>query len=103
MSTTPTSQPQKRRVYTKEFKASALKLAAEIGCAKAGPDLGVDPGTLRNWRRELRQQGTDAFRGHGNQTAVEAELARLRREVIVLKQEREILKKAAEFFMKERS
>ena len=40
---------------------------------------------------------------HGNRTALEAELARLRRENIVLKQEREILKKAAEFFVKERS
>ncbi len=102
MSTDPI-QPRKRRSYTKEFKESALKLADEVGCAKAGADLGVDPSVIRNWRRDRRQQGADAFRGNGNRTALEAELARLRRENIVLKQEREILKKAAEFFVKERS
>jgi len=102
MSTDPT-QPGKRRSYTKEFKESVLKLADEIGSTKTGADLGVDPSVIRNWRRERRQQGEDAFRGHGNRTALEAELARLRRENIVLKQEREILKKAAEFFVQERS
>lgn len=102
MSTDPT-QPRKRRTYTKEFKESALKLADEVGSTKAGTDLGVDPSVIRSWRRDRRQQGDDAFRGHGNRTVLEAELARLRRENIVLKQEREILKKAAEFFVKERS
>jgi transposase len=92
MSTNPT-QPRKRRSYTKEFKESALKLADEIGSTKAGADLGVDPSVIRNWRRERRQQGEDAFRGHGNRTTLEAELARLCRQNIVLKQDREILKK----------
>jgi transposase len=90
MNTTPTP-PRKRRTYTKEFKESALKLADEVGSTKAGADLGVDPSVIRNWRRDRRQQGDDAFRGHGNRTALEAELARLRRENVILRQEREVL------------
>ena len=102
MSTTP-SQPRQRRTYTKEFKEGALKLSDEIGSTKAGTDLGVDPSVIRTWRRERRQQGKDAFRRHGNRTVLESELAKLRRENLVLRQEREILKKATEFFAKERS
>jgi transposase len=59
----------------------------------SGADLGVDPSVIRSWRRDRRQQCDDAFRGHGNRTALEAELSRLRRENIVLKQEREIVNK----------
>jgi len=90
-----------RRTYTKEFKQEAVRLAGQIGSQKAGTDLGVDPSTIRYWVRAAASEGTDAFRGHGNPTAVEAELARLRREINILKQEREILKKAAEFFARE--
>jgi len=52
---TPT-QSRTRRTSTKEFIESALKLADDLGCAKAGTDLGGDPSIIRNWRRERHQQ-----------------------------------------------
>lgn len=101
MSTLHHSKSPGRRTYTKEFKQEAVRLAGQIGNAPASKDLGVDPTTIRSWVRAAASEGADAFRGHGNPTAVEAELARLRREIVILKQEREILKKATEFFAKE--
>ncbi len=97
-------QPRRtRRTFTKDFKEGALNLADAVGAAKAGLDLGVDPCVIRSWRRERKRTGSDAFRGHGNRTALEAELARLRKENAILVQEREILKKATEFFARLRS
>jgi transposase len=100
-STPPLTEPQKRRSYTKEFKQEAVRLAGEIGARRAAADLGIHATMLRDWARASRREGADAFRGQGNRTAVDAELARMRREISVLKQEREILKKAAEFWVKE--
>ena len=45
---------------------------------------------LYEWRKLGQKEGDDAFRGQGNRTETEAELARLRREIEVLKMEREI-------------
>lgn len=94
---------RKRRTYTKEFKQEAVRLAREISARQAATDLGIHVTMLRDWIRKSGIEGQDAFRGRGNRTAVEAEMARMRREISVLKQEREILKKAAEFWVKERS
>jgi transposase len=57
---------------------------------------------LYEWRKLSQKEGDDAIRGNGNHPAIAAELALLRRENEVLKMEREILKKAAEFWVKER-
>jgi transposase len=58
---------------------------------------------LRKWRRQVTAaaQPRDAFPGHGQLTSQDEEVRRLRREVAVLREEREILKKAAAFFAKE--
>ena len=56
---------------------------------------------LRKWVRELREAPKEAFPGNGKQTAQDAEIARLRKEVAKLKMERDILKKAAAYFAKE--
>jgi transposase len=99
----PTSPPaaRKRRKYTKEFKQEAVRLAKQIGARQAGADLDINATMLRDWVRAHGAEGTDAFRGQGNRTALEAEMTRMRREIIVLRQERDILKKAAEFWVKE--
>jgi transposase len=84
--------------YSKEFKLEALALAEQVGGAQAARSLGVQPNLLYRWRQERNEAGDEAFRGHGNMTAQEAELARLRREVANLKEDKEILKKALEIF-----
>jgi transposase len=83
--------------YAREFRARAVELARTSGLSKAqvARDLGVNPETLRRW---VKQAEIDAGRRDGLTTDEKAELARLRREVAVLTEEREILKKAAAFF-----
>ena len=58
------------------------------------------PGEIEAWRREMAEDGIDAFRGNGRLRPAEEELARLRRENAELRMEREILKKAAAYFAK---
>lgn len=87
--------PRTHAPYPSEFKAEVVRLAK--GSDKSIPaiavDLGVSSEALRHW---LRQADADAGRGQpGDLTTDEREeLRRLRRENHVLKQEREILKKA---------
>jgi transposase len=94
--------PQPRSPYPAAFRIEALELIRISG--KSIPalarDLGVSDQTLRNWQRQAR---VEAGRGRpGELTSAEREeLRRLRREVKVLQQEREILRKAAAFFAKE--
>ncbi len=89
-----------RRKYTREFKASAVKLVNEQGYSvpEAARSLGVDPNCVRGWVAKLSSQDGLAPAGDG---AVQAELRRLRAENARLLMEREILKKAAAFFAKE--
>lgn len=91
-----------RRKYTDEFKAAAVKLVLEEGqpVAKTARDLGLAESVLHSW---VRQAKIDSGRGPaGALTSDERkELAKLRKENRVLKQERDILKKAAAFFAKE--
>ena len=94
---------RKRRTYTPEFKAEAVKLVTEQGysIAEAARSLGLGETLLRSWKQALELQGEQAFPGHGKLPAVEEELRRLRAENKRLLAERDILKKAAAFFAKE--
>ena len=94
-----------RKKYTREFKVEAVRLVTEggVGIAQASRDLGVNANTLGRWKREFSKDSEHAFPGEGNLKPEDAELRRLRREVARLRQEREILKKAAAFFAKESS
>jgi transposase len=87
-----------RKQYTSEFKHQAVRLVTEQGLsmAQAARDLGINDNVLARWKKELGQQGEQAFPGTGR--AQEDELAQLRREVEVLRREREILKKAVGIF-----
>ncbi len=90
----------KRRSYTPEFKAEAVKLVLTKGLtrAQAGRDLGVSESLMGRWV----QQAEEALEPQDGLSAQEREeLKRLRRENSVLRMEREILKKAAAFFAKE--
>jgi transposase len=91
-----------RRKFTREFKLEAVKLIRERGVtvAQASRDLGVHGTVLRRWVQEWAADVQQAFPGQGQMKPERAELARLRREVIKLTAERDILKKAAAYFAK---
>ncbi len=93
---------RKRRSFTKEFKAQAVRVVQESGkpIGTVAHELDLTETALRSW---VRQAETDAGRGAaGALTTTERdELARLRRENRTLRMERDILKKAAAFFARE--
>jgi transposase len=57
-------------------------------------ELGISDGSLYTWRKQLAQQGEEAFPGKGHQTPTQEELRELRTEVERLRMERDIFKKA---------
>ena len=61
-------------------------------------ELGISDSSIHQWRKELAEHGSEAFPGSGQQTAQEEEVRRLKRELDVVKQERDILKKAIGIF-----
>ena len=89
-----------RKHYTREFKFEALELWRTSGkrAAQIERDLGIHQGQLYAWKRQFAKHGSDAFPGHGHLSEPEAELRRLQRENAVLRQERDILKKAIAIF-----
>ena len=92
-----------RRTFTREFKLEAVRLITERGVtvAQAARDLGVHGTVLRNWVKASAADPEQSFPGHGQMKPEQAEIARLKREVIKLKAERDILKKAAAYFAKD--
>ena len=92
-----------RRKFTREFKLEAVRLIKSRGVsyAQVSQDLAVHQTVLRNWVKAFADDPAQAFPGHGQQKPEQAEIARLKREVIKLKAERDILKKAAAYFAKE--
>ena len=92
-----------RRTFTREFKVEAVKLIQERGVtmAQAARDWGVQGSGLRRWVQESAADAAQAFPGQGQMNPEPAELARLRREVLKLKAERDIFNKAAAYFAKE--
>jgi transposase len=94
----------RRRKYSIEFKQEAVRLVREEGLtyAQVGRDLGVDRGVVRSWvqKDEAGELVTPAA-AKRPEPSLEDELRRLRRENAVLREERDILKKAAAFFAKE--
>jgi transposase len=89
-----------RPVYPPEFKAEAVRLvrSSDKSVGALAKDLGVADQTLRNW---VRQAEIDGGERDGLTEGEGEELRQLRREVRTLRQEREILKKAAAFFARE--
>lgn len=93
--------PKSHPPYPAQFRAESVRLlrSGERSAPELAKDLGVSDQTLRNW---LRQADVDQGRRRDGLTSDEREeLRRLRRENRVLREEREILKKAAAWFAKE--
>jgi transposase-like protein len=86
-----------RRRFTREFKFEAVRFIRDraVSYAQASQDLKVHPTQLRNWVRAFADDPQHAFSGQGQLKPEQLEIARLKREVIKLKAERDILKKAA--------
>lgn len=89
-----------QRTFTKEFKQEAVQLVKTSGksMAQLARDLGIADSTLHHWCKLFSEHGEQAFPGSGHQTQQEGELRRLKRELEVTRQERDILKKALGIF-----
>jgi transposase len=85
-----------------EFRREAVHLAltSSQAIAKTARDLGIKASTLYSWVNSEKDKAP-IISSEGNQTNLVEELNRLRKENARLKEEREILKKAAAFFAKE--
>jgi transposase len=92
-----------RRRFDRAFKLEAVKLVRERGVsvAQAARDLDLHENVLRKWIKDFTADPQHAFPGQGQMKPEQLEIERLRREIIRLKAERDILKKAAAYFAKE--
>ena len=90
-----------RRHFTREFKVEAVKLITEKGLtvAAVARDLDIAENLLHRWKRQFHEDPGFALMKKSDQQA--EELRRLRRELAIAQQERDILKKAAAYFAKE--
>jgi transposase-like protein len=88
------------RSYDKEFKLNAVKLYLESGRSykQVGEELGIPPETLVGWVARHKKQGVDAFPGKGHINPENAELVAMRKELAIVREERDILKKALGIF-----
>jgi transposase len=89
-----------RRSFTEEFKRDAVSLVLDEArrIVDVASSLGIGDGTLGNWVRQAR---TDRGEREGLTTEEKAELARLRKENARLRMERDLLKRATAFWVKE--
>ena len=95
--------PGKGRNYTKEFKDSAIQLVLNTNkpISQVARDLGMNDKTLNRWVLEYKHLHNIEPVKIKQTESLEEENKRLRKELAVLKQEKEILKKAAAYFAKE--
>ncbi len=84
-----------QKTYTPEFKREAVRLAQTSGkpITHIARELGISDTSIHQWRKELTEHGPEAFPGSGHQATQEEEVRRLKRELEIVKQERDILKK----------
>jgi len=103
---------KKRKSYTREFKLDAVRMAKRSDCVPThvARKLGIAPSMMLRWIEEFDERGEDAFQGRpepntaGCEEITAAErIRKLEREVAELREEREILKKAAAYFAKHQS
>jgi transposase len=92
--------------HSPEFKLEAVRLANESGkpVTEVAADLGIRADQLHKWRRLLggKKSGTGSADGSsgGKITSQDEEIRRLRQELRIAREERDILKKATAFFAK---
>ena len=89
-----------KRQYTTEFKREVLAMAAkgEKSIPELERDLGITPGLVYQWRRRYRIDEEHGQLAPSEERETAAEIRRLKRELEVMRQERDILKKAIQIF-----
>lgn len=108
-----------RRRFSEEFKLEAIRLAGQGDrlVKDVAADLGIAVSLLHRWKKEFRNRSASGlpgggkvttripsgsiFPGHGRLTPQDEEIRQLKRELAVVTQERDILKKATVYFAKE--
>ena len=93
------AEKRTRRKYTKDFKRDAVTLVTDQGykISEAARSLGIGDNLLRRWKQEFE----DEVSGKALNTDEREELKQLRKENRTLRMEKEILKKASQYFAKE--
>mgnify|MGYP001027510026 CR=1 FL=1 len=91
---------QKRKTYTREFKIEAVRLLERSGKTQAeiADELGTSSSSLSRWKKKYGADSEAAFPGQGSLTPEEERIRQLERENEILRQERDILKKAVTIF-----
>lgn len=89
----------KKKYYDEEFKAGAVKLAQESSksSAQIAEDLGIKPSLLYSWLKKARQP-EEVKAAMARLQSQEQEIKQLKREMKIIKEERDILKKATAYF-----
>ena len=90
------------RTFDKDFKVNAVKLVLEgsRSMTKVAAELGISANTLTNWKRDYLKDKENSFPGKGYQKPDDAEMTKLRRQLALVTQERDILNKAIAVFTK---
>ena len=99
-----TKQRGVRNTYTREFKQEAVRLmeTTDRPASQIAVELGIRRNQLYKWKEQLTRKSDKAFVGGGRpKTEDQSELTSLRQENERLKEDVEILKKAAAYFAKE--
>ncbi len=88
-----------RRKFSREFKLEAVKQVVELGrsVSEVAANLDVHANSLSSWKRQYLEDGSVQAPAD-EQADLAAEVRKLRRELKIAQQEREILKKAAAYF-----
>ena len=91
---------RKRTTFPKSFKQEAVRLLEQSGrpAAEIARELGIRRNQLYKWQEQTRAKGEEVFPGSGRQGRHREELRQLRLELERVKEERDILKKAAAYF-----
>ena len=91
-----------KKTYTRDFKITACKMVIEdkLNAALVAKNLGVGTSLLYGWIDNYKTFGDEAFVGSGKRRVQDARLAKMEKENAMLRQENDILKKAAAYFTK---
>lgn len=93
----------KRNTFSREFKINTVKMITEEGksVSEVSRELDVSKNTLYLWKKKYTEDKQEAFPGNGKLKSKDEYIRKLELENKQLKQEREILKKATQFFAKD--